>query len=259
MNLLAGESKAMGNTEVPGLDWPDYARFDCWSCHHQPRARELAAGPGLFTASPGRPPIFGVAAEDRRAGDRPPGDQGRRPLSRLRNELGGPTGEAVLRKADAKPYGRKDPMGQGRPGLREVVRRADQPARPRPATTRTSPSSCSASSIYPKAQENRTSYYDAARHVAWTIKILVEDAGDKAPRPPGDRAPSSRSSTEGLKLQLPAGPRSTRSRTSSARPSRSSATTSRPQFRENLKELADLLPPGEEGEARRSIRPGLGV
>ena len=50
------DPRPTGTAAVPGLDWPDYARFDCWSCHHDLKRESWRQARG-FTGSPGRPPI----------------------------------------------------------------------------------------------------------------------------------------------------------------------------------------------------------
>lgn len=59
MTLLAEESKS-GAAGVPGGSWPDYARFDCASCHHElvrERDRPSRRQERGYAGAPGRPPL----------------------------------------------------------------------------------------------------------------------------------------------------------------------------------------------------------
>ena len=55
MALLAEESRSK-QSPIPGAGWPDYARFDCSSCHHElvrPSPRQQRG----YEGAPGRPPL----------------------------------------------------------------------------------------------------------------------------------------------------------------------------------------------------------
>jgi len=56
MRLVADEAKIKGEHPVPGLGWPDYARFDCWSCHHDLKRDGWRQTRG-FEGPPGRAPL----------------------------------------------------------------------------------------------------------------------------------------------------------------------------------------------------------
>lgn len=56
LRLFADQAEQDELSETPGARWPDFARFDCYACHHEvnrPNWRQARSFPGV----PGRPPI----------------------------------------------------------------------------------------------------------------------------------------------------------------------------------------------------------
>jgi hypothetical protein len=199
MKLLADETKANGSTTVPGLAWPDYARFDCWSCHHDLKRESWRQVRG-YQAAPGRPPIsewpkaiveLGISRLEL---DDPA-------AKTLRGELAGHQ-KAVLDEAYAKPYGRRVPMATA----------ADQFASwldvliDRLAAAKYDDAVADKLLVkLVESAEDQTVDYDAARHIAWTIVILADDAGPKLGKHRPEVEAILKKFEVGLNLKLPAG------------------------------------------------------
>ncbi len=244
LKLLADETKATVGGDVPGHEWPDYARFDCWSCHHDLKRDSWRQARG-YKAAPGRVPlaewplamvelgIENLAADDPRAGT-------------LRDDLRRHR-DALRSQAYSRQFGRKDPMAKAADdfaawseGLIGRLTRASYTDEVALGLLRKLVTLSLAKMTGPGLTE--TPDYDAARHIAWTIKILVEDAGDKLPN--RDRiAPVISKLDEGLKLILPSGTRY-EIETDIGKALQIIGDYEPSQFRDNLQELSALLAKG---------------
>jgi hypothetical protein len=198
MKLLGDETKVTGTSTVPGLAWPDYARFDCWSCHHDLKRESWRQIRG-YKAAPGRPPIsewplaiveLGIT---RLALDDPAAKS-------LFGELEEHS-KQVLDEAYARPYGRKAPMGEA---AAKFAAWTDVLIQRLSTATYTEDVSARLLRTLVEMAMEKTVDYDAARQIGWTIKILKEDAGSKLTNLPAIEEVIGKIET-GLKLDLPAG------------------------------------------------------
>ena len=201
MKLLAREAKAVEKGEAPGQEWPDYARFDCWSCHHDLKRESWRQARG-YVGSPGRVPVsqwplalveLGI---DRISFDNPADAAAlRADLLRFQKEL--------HQQANSRPFGKKDSLAAAADDLASW---ADVLAKKLTASSfDRDTASKLLNSLVAQARKS-TPDYDTARHVAWTIKILVEDIGDKLSKPKVEAIrPIVARLVERLKLKLPAG------------------------------------------------------
>ena len=198
MRLVADEAATRGEAAVPGLGWPDYARFDCWSCHHDLKrdgwrqARQTEGPPGRPRLAEWPTVLVELGIEDLARTDPAAGA--------LRAELKGHL-KAIADETRARPFGRRDPIARA---AGEFAAWAEVLVRQLAAA---SYDEATAGRLLARAlarAEELTVDYDAARQIAWTIRILIDDAGPTV----GDRsrlAPVLGKLEEGLRLSLPAG------------------------------------------------------
>jgi hypothetical protein len=236
MELLSTETKAAGTSTVPGLAWPDYARFDCWSCHHDLKRESWRQARG-YEGAPGRPPIsewplavvkLGIA---RLVLDDPS-------AKTLQGELLAHQ-KAVLDEANARPYGRKA-------GLATAANLFAVWADALMQRLSTAPYDEAVSAkllrILVESADETVVDYDAARQIAWTIKILVADSGSKL----GDKKEAIEAIIKkldtGLNLILPAG-REYKIEDELGKALQIIGDYEPSMFQKDLKELLSLLPP----------------
>jgi hypothetical protein len=55
LTLFADQAAGEDQPDLPGGHWPDFARYDCYACHHDVRRPSWRQGRG-FPGAPGRPP-----------------------------------------------------------------------------------------------------------------------------------------------------------------------------------------------------------
>jgi Cytochrome c554 and c-prime len=198
MKLLSDETKVKDGSTIPGLTWPDYARFDCWSCHHDLKRESWRQARG-YQAAPGRPPIsewpltIVELAIARLSFDDPTAKV-------LLGELQGHQ-KAVLDESTARPYGRKVAMAAAAEKFAAwtdvLTKRLSS------ATYDEAVSARLLRTLVENAGEKLVDY-DAARQIAWTIKILVADSGSKLTNRPAIEEVLKKFDAS-LKLELPAG------------------------------------------------------
>jgi Cytochrome c554 and c-prime len=236
MKLLADEATAAEKAAAPGQEWPDYARFDCWSCHHDLKRESWRQARG-YQGPPGRVPVseWPLAIVDlgieRLAMDDPAALALRSELQRFRQ---------VLRdQANSRPFGKKVSIAKA---AKELSDWSDVLIK---KLTAASYDQAIARKLLRKLVEKAelsTPDYDSARHIAWTIKLLVEELGDKLP----NKEPIAailKQFDEGLKLDLPAGKKyEIEDQLDSALQIIGDYEPA--TFQKQLKELLGLLPPG---------------
>ena len=197
MRLVADEAKISGEPPVPGLGWPDYARFDCWSCHHDLKRDGWRQARG-FDGPPGRPPLgewpmvvveLGIEELTRTN----PGS------GALLAELKGHR-KAVRDVVYRHPFGRRDPVAKAAGDFAAwsdvLVKRLATATYDEAAALRLLRRALARA-------EELTVDHDAARQIAWTVKILIADAGPSIDRTKID--PILKKLDDGLNLKLPAG------------------------------------------------------
>jgi hypothetical protein len=198
MKLLADEAKAAKGS-APGQEWPDYARFDCWSCHHDLKRDSWRQARGYNDGPPGRVPVsewplalveLGI---DHLAQKNPADGALRSDLDRFR--------KALHEQANVRPFGRKAAIGKA---ADDFANWADVLIQKLMASTFDRAVALKLLRTLVETADASTPDFDSARHVAWTIKLLVDELGDKLPnRGPIDAV--IKKLDEGLNLVLPAG------------------------------------------------------
>lgn len=152
---------------------PDFARFDCYACHHELRRQGWRPNRG-FVGTPGRVPLpgwpetlvrLGIAATEPDAADM------KRATGALDQDL------ATLFKAnDARPYGDAAQVaaaaeavrGRAAALLKSLTGSNDKPLFDRKAAIRLLGSLC-------KLAQEGTPDYDSARQLAWAFRVIVSE------------------------------------------------------------------------------------
>jgi hypothetical protein len=236
MKLLADESGKPGTPLVPGQAWPDYARFDCWSCHHDLKRDGWRQSRGFEELPPGRVPVaewplmlveLGI---DHLEQSDPAAGALRSDLDRYR--------KALREQVATRPFGRS----------KAVARAADDFAAWADVLTQKLAASkvdqTAAARLLRRLLETAsrsTPDYDSARHVGWTVALLVKEVGAPLVDRPEVAAILDRL-TRGLKLDLPAG-RAVEIEGQLAEAFRVIGDYEPAEFRAHLQELLSLLPP----------------
>ena len=239
MALLAKESNSSAakpnHEDVPGLGWPDYARFDCTSCHHELERPSWRQDRG-FTSAPGRPPVVRwpsfVAAlgVEKLATDDP---KAKLLLEEMKAH------EAAIDDATrAKPFGRSEDMGAA---AAKYAAWADRLAQKLESSKFDGKLVTAILQRLVQEASETDLDYDAARHVGWTIWAFRSDLGKNLKNGEEVDRILVRISSE-LRLQLPTG------RDKSIEKQLSDALRTMGEykpiaFREDLKSLAPLLAP----------------
>ena len=179
MKLLADEAKLASKGAAPGEEWPDYARFDCWSCHHDLVRNGWRQQRG-FQGTPGRVPVaewplalveLGIerlAMDDSAAAAADKADLKQHLVNALRAQ------------ADSRPFGRKAEMAKA---AQDLATWADGLIKKLSAK---SYNKDVAETLLKKLVENEKAKglnvdFDSARHVSWMIKLLIQELGGKLP------------------------------------------------------------------------------
>jgi hypothetical protein len=239
MKLLADEAKTPPNTGAPGQGWPDYARFDCWSCHHDLKRESWRQVRGYKDGPPGRVPVseWPLALVELGIDFLAQGDPA---AQALRSDLEGHE-KALHEQANVRPFGRKAAIGKA---AEDYATWADVLVKKLAAAKFDKAVATKLLRKLIEKAEASTPDYDSARHVAWTIKLLVEELGDSIPNEnrPKIEAIVARLD-EGLKLTLPAG-RKYEIEDQIGSALQVIGDYEPASFQEHLKELLALLPPG---------------
>ncbi len=200
LHLLAEESKIVESAanSAPGLVWPDYARFDCASCHHELERPSWRQERG-YTSAPGRPPVarwplfIALLGVEKLGND----DPAAKPLL---EELKG--AEKTLNDAiRARPFGRAEDVGEAASKYAawsdDLTKRLDAAKYDRKVVV------AMLKRLVAEAADNDLDY-DAARHVGWTIWSFIQDLGPD-PKNEAEIKPILERIATGLRLNLPAG------------------------------------------------------
>jgi Cytochrome c554 and c-prime len=200
LKLLADETQPLKRAAAPGESWPDYARFDCWSCHHDLKRDGWRQARGFKNGPPGRVPVsewpltlveLGI---DRLAlANNPKAEELRKGL--VAHE------QALLDQANDRPFGRKVSIGAT---AKAYAIWTDTLIEELGASKFDKDVAMKLLRKLVEKTEESTPDYDSARHVGWTIKLFVDDIGyvvlNRAQvEPIIDRLDA------GLKLTLPSG------------------------------------------------------
>ena len=237
MRLLADEAAAKEKEGAPGQEWPDYARFDCWSCHHDLKRESWRQARGYHEGPPGRVPVsewpltlveLGI---DHLAGSDPAEKSLAADLAKYRN--------ALREQANARPFGRKANMARAAGDFAAwsdlLVKKLSTAQFDKAAASKLLRKLVEKADLSP-------SDYDPARHVGWTIQLLVHELGDTLPNRPAIEGVLAKI-REGLKLDLPAG-RKYEIEDQIAHALEVIGDYEPAAFQAQLKELLALLPPG---------------
>ena len=199
MKLLADEAKSPEKTGAPGQEWPDYARFDCWSCHHDLKRESWRQARGYDNGPPGRVPVsewplalveLGI---DHLAQADPAAQALKSDLDRCER--------ALHEQANLRPFGRKASMAKA---ADDYARWADVLVKKLSASKFDKATAGRLLRKLVEKADKSTPDYDSARHIAWTIKLLAAEIGASLPNRPAIEAVIVKLD-KGLKLTLPAG------------------------------------------------------
>ncbi|MDR3638138.1 MAG: multiheme c-type cytochrome [Isosphaeraceae bacterium] len=172
--LFAAQTRSEGAAKPIGSAWPDFARYDCYNCHHDLRRPSWRQARG-YEAPPGRPlepswtnPLvrLGVAlADPARAGERM--TQYRAKLKRFHGALG------------ARPFGDRAEAGAAAQDLADWTDALLSDLRRGTADPRhvgvDGPGALGL--LHLLCREARDTWdYDAAREVAWAFRTIFEEA-----------------------------------------------------------------------------------
>jgi hypothetical protein len=163
------EEAAIDEPTVPGQAWPDYARFDCASCHHELQRPSWRQERG-FTLKPGRPPIARWPIEVVRLGiDKLTLDD---PSAKgLLDELKAHE-EAINAATSVRPFGRKAVLKEAASNYsawaQDLARKLTNASYDEKTVREL------LRKLFATVAE-RDLDYDAARHVAWTAWSLYRD------------------------------------------------------------------------------------
>ena len=178
MKLLADEAGA-GKPATVGARWPDFARFDCYACHHElDKVNEGSWRQARFRGgAPGRPlapdwPMvlvqLGIAAGDSSSApnrqDRL--DQG---LSKVRDSL------------KFRPFGDAPTLG---PAARDVAGWADSAIHDLKDTVFDAAMARTLLERLCKLAADRIPDYDSARQIAWAFRVIYREAVPENRRDP---------------------------------------------------------------------------
>ena len=195
LKLLADEAK----TGAPGQAWPDYARFDCWSCHHDLKRDSWRQARGFKDGPPGRVPVsewpltLVEVGIDRLVLADPAAQSLRAGLQQHE--------KALFDQATVRPFGRKASITQA---AEDYAKWTDVLIKKLGASKFDKDVALKLLRSLVEKAEKSTPDYDSARHVGWTIKLLVDELGFKTlDRPKID--PIIAKLDAGLKLTLPSG------------------------------------------------------
>jgi hypothetical protein len=166
MELFADEAERLEGAGPIGSDWPDFARYDCSSCHHdlKPGSWRQARG---YAGSPGRPPapewpvaLVWLGIE---AGDPETAESRSRELDELL--------EAFHRTVTARPFGDRKAAIEA---ARAVAAWADSQAQ----AIRESPVDRERAAALLKrlcSLPTRAPDYDSARQIAWAFRTIYHE------------------------------------------------------------------------------------
>ena len=175
LGLLADETHIPADSKVPGLGWPDYARFDCASCHHELERPSWRQERG-YSSTPGRPPVNKWPLMMLALGvDRLAKDQG---------DANGLKGELKAHLAALDDASRSRPFG-GKAAISAAASKfaawsdgvADRLAKSKYDKTAVA---AMLRTLLEEASGDDLDY-EAARHVAWSIKAFLKDLQVKSP------------------------------------------------------------------------------
>jgi hypothetical protein len=233
------EESGVEQPPAPGESWPDYARFDCASCHHELQRPSWRQERG-FTLTPGRPPIGRWPIETVRLG-----------IEKL--ALDDPSAKGLLAELDAheaainaatsvRPFGRKAALKDAASKYAEWSKiLADRLGK---ATY----DEKSVKELLRKllVTANGDLDYDSARHVVWTAWSLYRDLqpdgmGDEGLRKKDAEVKALFAQiSKGLNLDLPIG-RNERIAEGLPDALRRMADYDPAQFRKDMMDLRDKL------------------
>ena len=237
LKLLADETKPLNRAPAPGESWPDYARFDCWSCHHDLKRDGWRQARGYNDGPPGRVPVsewpltlveLGIDHLDQND----PAVKSLR-LNFAKYE------KALHEQANVRPFGQKASIAKAADDLAGC---ADELIKKLGASKFDKDVALKLLRNLVEKAEKSTPDYDSARHVGWTIKLLVDDIGFVGlNRPKID--PIIAKLDSGLKLTLPAG-RAFNIEDQIGKALETIGDYDPATFKAQLGELLALLPPG---------------
>ncbi len=178
MKLLADEAAATKPATV-GARWPDFARFDCYACHHElDRAEEGSWRQARFRGgAPGRPlapdwPMalvqLGIAAGDSAS-------------ATIRQDRLDQSLSKVQHSLKSRPFGDAPTLG---PAAREVAGWADSAIHDLKDTVFDAAKARTLLDRLCKLAAGRNPDYDSARQIAWAFRVIYREAVPEDRRDP---------------------------------------------------------------------------
>jgi hypothetical protein len=177
MKLFADEAEA-NKPEPVGAQWPDFARFDCYACHHELQAQDGASWRQVRRRDgrPGRPmspawPSVLVQLGIEAAGPQ----QATARQDELKQQL-----EAFHRSLKSRPFG--DPQSAAR-DARKVAAWADSLIKGLSATVFDQALARQLLSRLCKMASDSSLDYDSARQIAWAFRIIYDESLPQGGKP----------------------------------------------------------------------------
>jgi hypothetical protein len=175
MRLYAAEARADTLVKESATPWPDFARFDCYACHHDLKVPSWRQERGYGGRTPGRPPVplwpevlvqLGITVAD------PTGSKGR--LSEYQHAR-----DAFYAATSARPFGNREPSAAAAQALanwadavsqdlRGVIEDPTRVAVDGPMALRLLHQLCQMALTAPLD-------YDSARQIAWSFRIIYQE------------------------------------------------------------------------------------
>jgi hypothetical protein len=233
VRLFAAQAGSDSKTDLPGARWPDFARFDCYACHHdvnRPSWRQTRGFPG----APGRPPApswpsalvaLGVEAANP--------DRAKSRLAEYDRKLGD-----FHRALAAQPFGNKDRAVSAAKALAswtdEVLGDLGKTTIGRASALRMLGRIC-------RVERSEVPDYDAARQLFWAFRAIYGELEPGAgPDSPAERV--LRRMDEELGFSLPSAGKQVPIEDTLAKRLKAVTDFDPAVFQAGLAELAGLLP-----------------
>jgi hypothetical protein len=192
------ESLRLLAEQVKGKDWPEFAQFDCYACHHDLKSDSWRQRRG-YLGRPGRPPFREWPTILARLDNRLVADGSGKPDEA---SPGLETGLAKLRDAfDAQPFGETGKVTEAAGELTAWAQRKTRAfveMKPNPDLSRRLLDSLVA------VQGRRVPDYDSARQIAWSYMVLQRGENAAVAKSLRD-SPEWESLAKRLKLAFPPG------------------------------------------------------
>jgi hypothetical protein len=188
MRLYAAEARDDTLVKEPETHWPDFARFDCYACHHDLKVPSWRQERGYGGRTPGRPPVppwpdvlvqLGLTVAD------PEGKQGR--LSEYQNAR-----DAFYAATASRPFSDREQSAAAAQKLADWADAVSQELRGvfEDPTRVTVDRKMAVRLLHQLCQMALTAPldFDSARQIAWSFRIIYKETQAMDPKAPSDPA-----------------------------------------------------------------------